>query len=210
MTSLTLATTKIVAEVDDGIGWVTFNQPEKRNAMSIEMWQGLGDALEAFHGDDDVRVVVMKGAGGQAFVSGADISEFDQHRATAEQKAEYGTITGRGNKWLRKLDKPLIAMIHGYCIGGGLATPSPRRRPHRDAGFRVRHPGAKLGLGYDYGGLARSRGLLGRRWLRTSSSARASSTRRRPCASASSTASSRRSRWRRSAPTPPSSPPTPR
>jgi enoyl-CoA hydratase len=121
-TPIALATQKIIAEVDDGIGWVTFNQPEKRNAMSMEMWQGLGDALEAFQRDDAVRVVVMKGAGGRAFVSGADISEFDQHRATADQKATYGAATAHGNRWLRKLDKPLIAMIQGYCIGGGLAT----------------------------------------------------------------------------------------
>ncbi len=161
MTTVALATEKIIAEVDDGIGWVTFNQPEKRNAMSIEMWQGLGDALEAFQGDDAVRVVIMKGAGGRAFVSGADISEFDQHRATAEQKASYGAITARGNRWLRKLDKPLIAMIQGYCIGGGLATAlaADVRIATPDSVFGI--PAAKLGLGYDYGGLAALARLVG-------------------------------------------------
>jgi enoyl-CoA hydratase/carnithine racemase len=181
-TPLALATQKIIAEVDDGIGWVTFNQPEKRNAMSIEMWQGLGDALEAFQHDDAVRVVVMKGAGGKAFVSGADISEFDQHRATAEQKAHYGSITARGNRWLRKLDKPLIAMIHGFCIGGGLATALAADVRFATPGSVFGIPAAKLGLGYDYG----SRRLRGRRAIdrQDISSARDSSTRRRRCASA--------------------------
>ena len=81
-----LSTEKILAEVDGGIGWLTFNNPTRRNAMSLEMWQGVGDAVESFQHDPEVRVVVMKGAGGRAFVSGADISEFDQRRASAEQK----------------------------------------------------------------------------------------------------------------------------
>jgi enoyl-CoA hydratase len=160
-TPIALATQKIIAEVDDGIGWVTFNQPEKRNAMSMEMWQGLGDALEAYQSDDAVRVVVMKGAGGRAFVSGADISEFDQHRATADQKATYGAATAHGNRWLRKLDKPLIAMIQGYCIGGGLATAlaADVRIATPESVFGI--PAAKLGLGYDYGGLATLARLVG-------------------------------------------------
>lgn len=156
-----LATTKILAEAEDGIGWLTFNHPERHNAMSMEMWQGLGDALEGFQADDSVRVVVMKGAGGKAFVSGADISEFDQHRSTAEQKQTYGEATAHGNRWLRKLEKPLLAMIDGYCIGGGLAIAlgadvriaTPRSQ------FGI--PAAKLGLGYDYGGLATLARLVG-------------------------------------------------
>lgn len=159
--TLTLATTKIIAEVDGHIGWLTFNQPEKRNAMSIEMWQGLGDALEQFQHDDAVRVVVMKGAGSKAFVSGADISEFEQHRATAEQKAQYGAITARGNKWLRKFDKPLIAMIQGFCIGGGLATALGADVRIATPGSVFGIPAARLGLGYDYAGLATLARLVG-------------------------------------------------
>jgi hypothetical protein len=90
-----LMTEKILADVEDGIGWLTFNQPEKRNAMSMEMWQGVADAFEAFQADAAVRVVVMRGAGGKAFVSGADISEFDANRANAEQKAHYNAVTSQ-------------------------------------------------------------------------------------------------------------------
>ncbi len=159
--TLSLATTKIIAEVDGHIGWLTFNQPEKRNAMSIEMWQGLGDALEQFQADDAVRVVVMKGAGGKAFVSGADISEFDQHRASAEQKQAYGETTARGNRWLRKFDKPLVAMIQGFCIGGGLATALGADVRIATPGSVFGIPAARLGLGYDYGGLATLARLVG-------------------------------------------------
>ena len=84
--SLPLATARIIAAVEDGVGWITFNNPERRNAMSLEMWKGLGDAAEAFQQDPEVRVVVMRGAGGKSFAAGADISEFEQHRANAEQK----------------------------------------------------------------------------------------------------------------------------
>ncbi|MGI8926872.1 MAG: enoyl-CoA hydratase [Tepidiformaceae bacterium] len=156
-----LATEKILAEVDSGIGWLTFNQPERRNAMSMEMWQGAGDALEAFQADVAVRVVVMRGAGGKAFVSGADISEFDQHRASAEQKQEYGAITARGNRWLWQLEKPLIAMIEGYCIGGGLAIAlaGDVRIATPESKFGI--PAARLGLGYDYAGLATLARLVG-------------------------------------------------
>ena len=117
-----LNTDKMIADVDDGIGWVTFNNPARHNAVSLEMWQGLGVILASFQKNDDVRVVVLKGAGEKAFVSGADISEFDKKRGTAEQRDEYGKVSADAHRWLARLDKPLLAMIQGYCIGGGLAT----------------------------------------------------------------------------------------
>jgi len=156
-----LNTTKMLADVDEGIGWVTFNNPERRNAISLEMWEGLASILESFQHDDDVRVVVMKGAGDKAFVSGADISEFDSKRGNAEQKKEYGQVAAEANRWLAKLDKPLIAMIRGYCIGGGLATAlsADMRIVSDDAKFGI--PAAKLGLGYEYAGLKALVNLVG-------------------------------------------------
>jgi enoyl-CoA hydratase/carnithine racemase len=158
---MNLTTEKILAEVEGGIGWLTFNNPARRNAMSMEMWQGVGDAMEAFQADPAVRVVVMHGAGGRAFVSGADISEFDQHRASAEQRKEYSAINARGNRWLRRLDKPLIAMIQGFCIGGGLAVAltADVRFATPDSQFGI--PAARLGLGYDFGGIATLARLVG-------------------------------------------------
>jgi enoyl-CoA hydratase len=156
-----LSTTKMLAHVEDGIGWITFNNPERRNAISLEMWEGLGVILENFQADKDVRVVVMKGAGDKAFVSGADISEFDTKRGSAEQKKQYGEVSANANRWLGKLDKPLIAMIQGYCIGGGLATAlsADVRFATPDSSFGI--PAAKLGLGYDYGGLKALCNLVG-------------------------------------------------
>jgi enoyl-CoA hydratase/carnithine racemase len=76
-----LRTEKMLANRSEGIGWVTFNQPEKRNAICLEMWEALGEILETFDQDPEVRVVVLRGAGGKAFVSGADITEFETQRA---------------------------------------------------------------------------------------------------------------------------------
>ena len=158
---ITLQTTKILARVEDGIGWLTFNQPERRNAVSLEMWQGIGDALEAFQHDDAVRVVVLHGAGGKAFASGADISEFDAQRANAEQRRQYGEIAARGNRWLAGLDKPLVAMIQGFCIGGGLGIALNADVRFATPDSRLGIPAAKLGLGYDYAGVAALARLVG-------------------------------------------------
>ncbi|MBT6892782.1 MAG: enoyl-CoA hydratase, partial [Gammaproteobacteria bacterium] len=98
-----LKTEKMLAQVEDGIGWVTFNSPERRNAISLEMWEGLATIMEAFQHDGQVRVVVMKGAGDKAFVSGADISEFDSERGSAAQKESYGKVAANANRWLVKL-----------------------------------------------------------------------------------------------------------
>ncbi|MED6341372.1 MAG: enoyl-CoA hydratase [Pseudomonadota bacterium] len=160
--TLQLATERMLAHVDDqGIGWMTFNNPARHNALSLEMWQGMGDALEYFQHNDAVRVVVMRGAGGKAFVSGADISEFGEKRANAEQRRSYGEVAGRATRWLDTLDKPLIALIEGYCIGGGLATAlsADIRFASPDSSFGI--PAAKLGLGYEYEGLAKLSRLVG-------------------------------------------------
>ena len=158
---LTLATDKMRGAIEDGVGWMTFNNPARHNAMSLEMWQAIGDILERFATDDAVRLVVMQGAGGKAFVSGADISEFDSKRSNAEQKAEYGRISARGGRALATLSKPLIAKIEGYCIGGGLATAlnADIRFATPDSTFGI--PAARLGLGYDYEGLAKLSRVVG-------------------------------------------------
>ena len=119
---LELNTDRMSAEITDGIGWMTFNNPARHNALSLEMWQAIGEIVAHFEGDKDVRVIVMTGAGGKAFVSGADISEFDKQRANSEQKEEYARISASGSRALATVTKPLIAMVKGYCIGGGLAT----------------------------------------------------------------------------------------
>ena len=160
--AVNLDTRKMLAHVDEhGIGWVIFNQPERHNAMSLEMWQGLADVLEQYAARADVRLAVMRGAGGKAFVSGADISEFDTKRANAEQKETYGRVAGTANRRLATFEKPLIALIEGYCIGGGLATAlaADIRFATPDSRFGI--PAARLGLGYEYEGLAKLARIVG-------------------------------------------------
>ncbi len=115
-----LKTDKMLAEKADGIGWMTFNNPARRNATSLEMWQAIADILGDFAADPAVRVVVMRGAGDKAFVSGADISQFETQRADAEAAARYNAVSEHARHAMESLEKPLIAMIRGYCLGGGV------------------------------------------------------------------------------------------
>ncbi len=145
-----LGTDKIIAEVEGAIGWLTFNQPEKRNAMSHEMWLATGEALAAFAADPNVRVVVMKGAGDKAFVSGADISQFDKIRSDAATAAKFAGAADAARQQMVDLEKPLIAMIRGFCMGGGLgvALKADMRIAASDSQFGI--PAAKLGIVYAY------------------------------------------------------------
>jgi enoyl-CoA hydratase len=161
MRQLQLQTDKMLAHVKDGVGWITFNQPNKRNAVSFAMWQAIPQIIIDFASSDDVRVVVMRGAGDKAFVSGADISEFEEVRNTPEQIVVYEKATSAANAALITLDKPLIAMIRGFCIGGGMAIAlsADLRITADDGEFGV--PAAKLGLGYGYGGIKELMNIVG-------------------------------------------------
>lgn len=161
MQTLDTSTPKIIAQKGDGIGWLTFNQPEKRNAMSLEMWQAMGEVLEVFAADDEVRVVVMQGAGDKAFISGADISQFETHRSNAEASAEYNRIAGQSRRILAEMDKPLIARIRGFCIGGGLAVAlaADFRIASDDSQFGI--PAARLSIVYPFDGIKALTALVG-------------------------------------------------
>ncbi|WP_239451443.1 enoyl-CoA hydratase [Elioraea rosea] len=158
---LTLPTEKMIARKGGGVGWIVFNQPEKRNAMSVEMWQAVETIAADFAADDAVRVVVLIGAGGKAFVSGADISQFEKLRSDAEAQAEYDRLVSPGRAALAALEKPTIAMIQGYCIGGGMgiAVGCDIRIASEDSRFAI--PAAKLGLAYAAAGLKRLVDLVG-------------------------------------------------
>ena len=161
MRTLDLQTDKMLAHVEEGVGSIIFNQPEKRNAVSYAMWQAIPEIIQDFNSSEDVRVVVMSGAGDRAFVSGADISEFEKLRNTPEQIEIYDAATSASNKALRSLDKPLIAMIRGFCVGGGLAISlaADLRISADDGQFGV--PAAKLGLGYGYAGIKELMNIVG-------------------------------------------------
>src|SRR2546426_965885 len=154
-------TPKLLLHKDGPIGWIVFNQPEKRNAVSLEMWQLMPDYVQDFAEDDAIRVVVLRGAGDQAFVAGADISQFKERRRNMADQEEYSRISERGQESLTKLTKPLLAMIHGYCVGGGvgIAISCDIRIAADDARFGV--PAARLGLGYKYQGMEKLMNLVG-------------------------------------------------
>lgn len=141
---------RMLAEVDDGVGLVTFNQPDKRNAMSVEMWQGLEAILDGFAADEAVRVVVLTGAGHQAFVSGADIAESGDQRGTDEARERYGELTASGRRKLAAFPKPVIARVRGHCLGSGLgiALQADLRVAAVDSEFGI--PAARLGTAYGF------------------------------------------------------------
>jgi enoyl-CoA hydratase/carnithine racemase len=154
-------TDKMIARKDGAIGYVIFNNPARHNAVSLEMWEATSRILADFRADDAVRVVVLAGAGPKAFVSGADISKFDSERASEEAVARYNRQTEKTYSDIHEFPKPTIAMIRGYCVGGGvgIATCCDIRIASQDSRFAV--PAAKLGLGYDYPGLKRLIDIVG-------------------------------------------------
>ncbi len=143
-----LAGGQILTRLDGGIRWLVFNQPEKLNAISLEMSQAAADVIDGFGAAVDERVLVVRGAGDKAFVSGADISEFDKKRNNAETSDDYGRQFFRMFQTLRDVEKPTIAMIQGYCFGGGVAVASccDIRIAADNSLFAV--PAARLGVGY--------------------------------------------------------------
>jgi enoyl-CoA hydratase len=148
-------TDKMLASKQGRVGIMTFNNPEKRNAVSYEMWESGEAILEDFAADPDVRVVVLTGAGGKAFVSGADISKFESERATEEATQRYNALVERIYSRIYTFEKPTVAMIRGYCIGGGLNLAICCDMRYATAESRFALPAAKLGLGYGYPGIRR-------------------------------------------------------
>jgi len=157
---------KILQSLSDGVGIITFNNPEKHNAMSLDMWEGLGSALVALRDDPDVRVVILVGAGDKAFVSGADISQFEKTRHNAEASEEYSRKSAAQRALLADYPKPTIACIRGFCLGGGMqvAMMSDIRIAAENSQFGI--PAAKLGIAYGYDGLKHLVSLVGPSWAR--------------------------------------------
>jgi enoyl-CoA hydratase len=157
---------KILKGVTDGVGVVTFNNPDKRNAMSLDMWEGLGHALTELREDNDVRVVILVGAGDKAFVSGADISQFEKTRHNAAASEEYSKKSAAQRALLADYPKPTISCIRGFCLGGGMqvAMLTDIRIAAQDSTFGI--PAAKLGIAYGYDGLRHLASLVGPSWAR--------------------------------------------
>ena len=157
---------KILKSITDGVGVITFNNLEKRNAMSLDMWQGLGLALVELRDDPEVRVVILVGAGDKAFVSGADISQFEKTRHNAAASEEYSKRSAAERALLADYPKPIIACIRGFCLGGGMqvAMLADIRIAAENSQFGI--PAARLGIAYGYDGLKNLVSLVGPSWAR--------------------------------------------
>jgi enoyl-CoA hydratase len=157
---------KILQASTEGVGVITFNNPQKRNAMSLDMWEGLGHALVELRDDPEIRVVILRGAGDKAFVSGADISQFEKTRHNAEASEEYSRRSAAQRALLADYPKPIIASIRGFCMGGGMqvAMAADIRLAAEDSQFGI--PAAKLGIAYGYDGLKHLVSLVGPSWAR--------------------------------------------
>ncbi|MBM3531468.1 MAG: enoyl-CoA hydratase, partial [Alphaproteobacteria bacterium] len=154
-------TDKMLARKEGKVGILTFNNPEKHNAVSFEMWAAAEQILGDFLADQEVRVVILTGAGGRAFVSGADISKFADERQSEEAVQRYNALVERLYSHIYRFPKPTIAMIRGHCIGGGLNLAICCDIRIATEGSRFSLPAAKLGLGYGYAGLRRYSETIG-------------------------------------------------
>jgi len=156
-----MTTDKMNSRTAGAIGHVIFNNPEKRNAVSLEMWDAADEILAGFEADESVRVVVLSGAGGKSFVSGADISKFEKERGSEDAVRHYNSRTRAVYERIQAFPKPTIAMINGYCIGGGLNLAVTCDLRFCSAKSKFAMPAARLALGYPYPAIKRLINVVG-------------------------------------------------
>ena len=143
---------KLVVEKRGAVGWIVFDHPARRNAINGAMWRGIPAAMEGFERDPEVRCVVFRGAGTGAFAAGADISEFEKVRSARSAVAEYDDLLDRVLHSIQDARKPSLAMIYGYCIGGGLEVALACDLRYCGESAQLGIPAARLGLAYNVEG----------------------------------------------------------
>lgn len=138
----------LLLEKDGPLAWIVFNKPERRNAVDLEMWERLPRLVAEVAEDDAVRVLILRGAGDEAFVSGADISQFRKVRSGPNATRDYDRAVDKALQSVARLEKPVVTMIHGFCMGGGcsIAVMCDLRLCADDARFGI--PAARLGIAY--------------------------------------------------------------
>jgi len=138
----------ILVQQDGSIATVILNRPRMRNAINLAMWAEIARLTEGFVRDDSVRAVVYRGAGTEAFASGADITEFPESRKDVETSQRYNATTAAAYAAVRECAKPTIALIHGFCMGGamGLAMACDLRFAAEGSKFGI--PAARLSIVY--------------------------------------------------------------
>ena len=154
-------TERVKTWVDGAVLHIRFNNPAKHNALSVDMWEAVPPLLERAVRDDNIRVIVFSGEGGKAFVSGADISQFEDMRAAKEAVKKYEAMAEAALEGIYECGKPTIACIQGYCIGGGVnvAISCDLRVASSKSVFSV--PATRLGLGYRYSAMRNLTNLVG-------------------------------------------------
>ena len=154
-------TNKILTRRDGAIAHIVFNNPDKLNAISLEMWQGLGDAVEGFEAHPEVRAIVLYGAGDKAFVAGADVSKYEEERMGDNAQEHYAQTGERALKALYDSTKATIAAIDGYCIGGGISVAASCDLRIATTKSQFGQPAMRYGIGYRYKSLRRVTDLIG-------------------------------------------------
>ena len=150
-----MGTGKLRVERDGPVGRLVLDNPERRNAINADMWRAIAPAMAAFNADASIRCIVIRGEGTQAFAAGADISEFEKNRASEGDVKQYEAATSAAHHAIESSPKPVIALIHGFCVGGGLAVALSCDLRYADASSRFAIPAARLGLGYGVHGMGR-------------------------------------------------------
>ena len=156
----------LIVEKRGAVGWIIFNQPAKKNAINGAMWRGIPNAMADFDRDPAVRCVVFRGAGSEAFAAGADISEFESVRSDKGAIAEYDDLLDRVLHSIQDSLKPSVAMIHGFCLGGGLEIALACDLRYCGASAQFGIPAAKLGLAYNIEGHKRLLETVGHAFAR--------------------------------------------
>jgi enoyl-CoA hydratase len=161
MSATDTADEKLIGLKDGAVGHVIFNNPAKHNAVSLEMWQTAAKVIDGFAKDPEIRVLVVTGNGGKAFVSGADISKFESERSSEEAATKYNATSLAVYEALYHFGKPTIAKIRGYCIGGGMnvAACCDLRFCNEAAKFSI--PAAQRALGYGFAPINRAAEIVG-------------------------------------------------
>jgi enoyl-CoA hydratase/carnithine racemase len=155
------ATERVQTWLDGSTLHIRFNNPARHNALSVDMWEAVPPLLRLAQDDDRVRLVAFSGAGEKAFVSGADISQFEDMRAAREAVTRYEAMAEEALMSIHDFPKPTLACIRGWCIGGGVnvAISCDIRIAADDAVFSI--PAARLGLGYRYSAMKNLVDLIG-------------------------------------------------
>jgi enoyl-CoA hydratase len=152
---------QVLHHIEGHVATLTLDNAAKYNAMSLSMWRELADLLARLREDAQVRVLVLRGQGDKAFVSGADISEFEQQRNSSESVQAYDRAVDAAQTALAEFPRPTLAAISGICFGGGLGLALSCDLRYGAEGARFRMPAARLGLGYAWRGMKALVGALG-------------------------------------------------